>query len=116
MKTLTAILIAAILTATVAAEQQVIFQTDFEPGAATGSGQGQIVADGPSQTLFIERTTAGSTSQAFPLDPNTLAGRVVTIEASLRAEGVTDPPNPWNGIKAMLVLETGQARDYPQIP
>ncbi len=116
MKTLTAILIASILTTGAAAEQQVIFQTDFEVGAPTGTGQGQIVADGPSRVLFIERTTAGSTSQAFPLDPNALAGRIVTIEASIRAEGVTSPPNPWNGIKAMLVLETGQARDYPQIP
>ena len=98
------------------AQKTVVFQTDFEAGSPLGSGQGQIVDDGGSRCLCIERTTPGTASQAFLLDPAKLTGQLTTIRASVRARDVTKPPNPWNGVKVMLVLEVGHRREYPQIP
>lgn len=57
-----------------------------------------------SQVLRVEApagvTSAASTSIAVPVEA--IRGRRVRIDALVKAEGVTSPPKPWNGIKVML--------------
>jgi len=75
--------------------------------------------DGHRQTpsLCVESTDAGRGATIRTAIPaGLIAGRLITLSAAVKAEGVSKPPNAWNGIKVMLVLETGMGRQYPQIP
>lgn len=69
-----------------------------------------------SQALRIE-APAGVTSQtstrlALPLDA--LRGARVRVEAMVKAEGVTAPPKPWNGIKVMLHSQSSEGEKWEQ--
>ena len=66
--------------------------------------------------LKIEQTTPGTQSQGYSIDAAKIAGKLVTISALVKAENVSAPPDSWNGVKVMLVLQTGDSKDYPQVP
>lgn len=51
---------------------------------------------------------------ALPLDPSLLRGRRIIFGADVKATDVGKKPNPWNGVKVMLVIEDGTGRSYPQ--
>jgi endoglucanase len=91
----------------------VVFRTDFEgPDALrpwnAGPRASVRLASGfqSAQSLGIEAKPGASSNEtvrlALPVEK--LAGARVQCEARLKAEGVTAPPNPWNGIKVMLHL------------
>jgi len=103
------------------AEQTGVFEENFDgpnPLARWQGGVGKLEAI-PGQTgqsLVIENRDAssGATLQiALPADR--LAGQIVTLEARVRAERLSKPPQSWNGVKVMLVLETEKGTEYPQI-
>lgn len=50
--------------------------------------------------------------RSIPIDG--LRGSIVEISARVKAEGVTNKPNPWNGVKLMAVIETERETSYPQ--
>ncbi len=86
----------------VPADRDVVLHLDFSD-EATGS-------------LLIERSTSdGSTTRSFDLPADRIAGRLITLSAAVRAEGVSAPPHPWNGVKVMLVLDVGTGKQYPQV-
>ena len=69
-----------------------------------------------SQALRIE-APAGTTSNAstrlvLPLEA--LRGARVRVEAMVKAEGVTAPPKPWNGIKVMLHSQSPDGEKWEQ--
>ncbi len=100
-----------------AADDGVVFSVDFE-GADAGRGvnSGRLVdVAGGGRALLIERDSAGSTSQVYSVAADRITGGRITVRARVKAEGVSRRPNSWNGIKVMLVLETGGAKDYPQV-
>jgi hypothetical protein len=101
-----------------AASGNVILSLDFDgPDAAAGVRNGRLVAGvGGGRALLIERDSAGSTSETYSVAAERIAGQRITIRARVKAEGVSRPPNSWNGIKVMLVLETNGAKEYPQVP
>ena len=101
----------------------IVFQTDFE-GAGTlrawGAEHNQSVrlAAGfqSAQSLQVERrtNTAGSASVVLPLPINKMRGARLACCAMVRADGVTPPPQPWNGIKFMLHITTPGGALWPQ--
>ena len=43
-----------------------------------------------------------------------LRGNQVFFGAEVKASGVSTRPNPWNGVKVMLVIESPSGKTYPQ--
>ncbi len=103
-----------------AAEPAPVFAADFEKPDALEAWTGTAeIVDGckGTRSLMIRNTrAAASATVAAAVPADRIAGKLVTIAAAVRAAGVTEPPNHWNGIKVMLVLETGTGRQYPQVP
>jgi hypothetical protein len=89
----------------------IVFQTDFE-GAGTlrawGAEGNQNVRLAPgfqsAQSLQVEKLadTSASAGARLSLPIDKMRGARVACRAMVRAEGVTQPPQPWNGIKFML--------------
>lgn len=75
------------------------------PGFAGDHAVG-IVAAPPANGAVITR----------PLPVESVRGCVVRGSLMVRAENVSAKPNPWNGIKCMLVVERATGTDYPQAP
>jgi len=100
------------------AEEKVIFHCDFDAVMPPSTHAGTLVtAFEGSQSLRIERDEPGSSSRQFPIDAALFDARIATLEAVVKAEDVSAPPQPWNGIKVMLILESASgAKTYPQIP
>lgn len=105
-----------LVTTTCLAQQSVAFRCDFDNNHINGNGEGKIVAGySGTKSLLIERNQPGTISRTFEIDPAKLAGQYVSLKTTVKAEGVSNPPNPWNGVKVMLVLDTGEGIQYPQI-
>jgi len=98
--------------------QAVVFSVDFDGAGAGGSVRSGRLVEGYEQTrsLLIERAEAGSLSEQYSIDAGRIAGKLITVTARVKAENISKPPNSWNGIKVMLVLEAGTAKHYPQVP
>src|ERR1035437_10426443 len=100
-----------------------VFQTDFE-GAGTlhawGAEQDQSVRLAPgcqsAQSLEVERQTnaTGSASVHLSRPIDKMRGARLACRAMVRADGVTPPPQPWNGIKFMLHITTPGSALWPQ--
>ena len=100
-----------------------VFQTDFE-GAGTlhawGAEQDQNVRLAPgyqsAQSLQVEKqtNTTGSASVHLALPIDKMRGARLACRAMVRADGVTPPPQPWNGIKFMLHITTPSGALWPQ--
>jgi len=98
-------------------DEKVVFRCDFDQAIAPGSSEGRLVVgfEG-SQSLLIERADRGSYSRQFVVAAEQLDDRFATLRAAVKAEDVSEPPKPWNGIKVMLVLEMADgSKQYPQI-
>ncbi|HYW78536.1 MAG TPA: hypothetical protein VE890_03130, partial [Thermoguttaceae bacterium] len=93
--------------------ERTVLNADFDGADALAAWQGDggtLVADGQhGKCLAIEQTaTNGSTMRKIDLPLQGLAGSMVTIRASVKADRVSRPPNSWNGVKLMLVIQTDQ--------
>ncbi|MBN2137810.1 MAG: cellulase family glycosylhydrolase [Sedimentisphaerales bacterium] len=112
-----AVLLAVSAGACARGQERVVFSCDFESGTSAGSGAGELSAGFEAgRGLFIERGEAGTSVRTFELDAGAFDDRFARLEAVVRAEDVSEPPNSWNGIKVMLVLESESGgRQYPQI-
>jgi len=57
-----------------------------------------------------------SATVSIPLDPDSLRGGKVVFSAWTSARDLTLRPNPWNGVKVMLVSEdSAGVKSYPQL-
>jgi len=112
-----ALLLCFIVLAAVCADEKVVFQCDFDDLAVQGGGEGKVVPGfEASPSLLIERADKGTTTRRFEIPAEKFDDRFVKLEAMVKAQNVTQPPNSWNGIKVMLVFQTESgARKYPQI-
>jgi aryl-phospho-beta-D-glucosidase BglC (GH1 family) len=102
-----------------AAGVETILKADFgKPDSLNGwEGAGALAPGREGRTaLLLENANAKSgVMRTIALPAEKLVGQLLTCRVTLKAEGVTQPPKSWNGIKAMLVLETASGKDYPQI-
>lgn len=122
-----AILFALIMTATfafigmspsAADDQDIVFSLDFDESESDSPA---LLFSDPSSVRIVENGFQGSRSLrvespassglnsanasiAIPIE--SLRGRRLRIEATVKAEGVSRPPNPWNGIEVMLHFTT----------
>lgn len=95
------------------------FQTSFdESNALSGwSGNAELVPGKQGRSIYLrsQSTTPGiSLTRTWPAE--SLRGCVLRGTVSVRAKSVSSKPNPWNGIKCMLVIETPAGKQYPQAP
>jgi hypothetical protein len=111
------LLFVVLLSAIAFADENVVFECDFDEVMASGSDEGRLVTgfEG-SQSLLIERVDKGSESRRFTIRSDEFTDRFATLRAVVKAESVSEPPNSWNGVKVMLVLESASgSKQYPQI-
>jgi endoglucanase len=75
-----------------------------------------VTTDRGNQALRIERKQQNGSSTTVPiqLPAFTLRGCKIRIQALVKAENVTTPPNSWNGIKIMLYTKDSKGENYPQ--
>ncbi len=97
-----------------------IFSADFDqPDALEAwSAGGELVEHDGGHALVVERPEGGEgTSLLLRCDvpAEEIAGKMITVQGSVRAEGVSVPPNSWNGVKVMLILELDEGRQHPQL-
>ncbi|MBN1126142.1 MAG: cellulase family glycosylhydrolase [Sedimentisphaerales bacterium] len=110
------ILVLLLCTSLLWAQNRTIFFCDFDKDNLPGSGEGQIETGYKnSQSLLIERSDPGHTNRRYTIDPVLLSDSTLTMKATVKAEGISKKPNPWNGIKVMLMLETEGGYHWPQI-
>ena len=100
---------------------RVVLSEDFEASEALRRWSGDARLDaglGGGRSLRLERKGDRPGPAAVVIDLGAIALRGCTLRGSamIRAEGVTAKPNPWNGIKLMLPIETPARRLWPQAP
>ena len=99
---------------------QVILAADFEsavPDSASSNGQQYESGWQSPRALCIDSragTGGGSPSLRLRLPAETLRGCTLRGSAMVKADGVSTKPNPWNGIKFMLAIETPDRKLWPQ--
>ena len=111
------LLFVTLLSSLALAKEKVVFQCNFDEVVVPGSNEGKLVGgfEG-SQSLLVERVDRGSESRRFAIAGDKFTDRFATLGAVVKAESVSKPPNSWNGIKVMLVLESASgSKQYPQI-
>jgi hypothetical protein len=100
-----------------------VFQTGFEGADALrawGAEQNPNVRLAPgfhgAQSLRVEMPAdaSGSASVRLALDVGKMRGACLNCRAMVKADGVTPPPQPWNGIKFMLHVTTPGGAIWPQ--
>lgn len=105
----------ALLTALPAlAEPLIAF--DFEDANLIKPPAKQVDAPGGHALQISNLDPDGSVAVLLDLPAERLAGQRVTLSAKVKAEGVSTPPNTWNGVKVMLVVETAGGKQHPQLP
>jgi endoglucanase len=99
---------------------QVIFAADFESAASGPEWQGELrfgTGFESPRALSIESqagAASSSPSVRVRLPAETLRGCTVRGSAMVRSQDVSAKPNPWNGIKFMLAIETPDRKLWPQ--
>lgn len=100
-----------------AAPGGVLFQENFEgesPKAWSGAVALQAGKNGNALFLSAEKPE-GSRYASIALPIEKFRGKKITIEAMVKAEGVSEKPKNYNGIKCMLLVSDAENRkDYPQ--
>ncbi len=99
---------------------QVIFATDFESAEAGPVWQGEprFAAGFESPRALCIESQAGAASSSSSirvrLPAESLRGCTVRGSAMVLSQEVSAKPNPWNGIKFMLAIETPDRKLWPQ--
>jgi hypothetical protein len=99
----------------------VVFAADFErPDALRSFSKpaGTVQVEALSKTahaLAVEGPAGGGTTcVTAPLPVERLRGCKLDLSARMKAENVSAKPQPWNGIKFMMVLESADDKSNPQ--
>ncbi|MFP4058285.1 MAG: glycoside hydrolase family 5 protein [Candidatus Brocadiia bacterium] len=100
--------------------EEPLFRADFEsPDALArweGAGGERVEVPGRGHALRVRSADPeGRPVLLTALPAPRMAGELVTLAATVKAREVTTPPNSWNGIKVMLMLETDHGRLWPQL-
>ncbi len=98
---------------------EVLFATGFEGTEALKDWQGSgslVPAESGGQVVRLDNPAGRGASLSRSLPVERVRGCQITIRARVRAEKVSAKPNPWNGIKCMLPIDTPAGRLWPQAP
>ena len=98
---------------------RILFTFNNQKSIENWNGNGGIIFkdnQDTSSSLMISNTYAPQLHYySIQLPSNLLNGKIITLRARIKATNISEPPNPWNGIKVMLVLETNQGTTYQSI-
>jgi endoglucanase len=99
---------------------QLVYQAAFEEAAPLDgwAGPGRVEAGyqgGHAVRLEADQAARGATIQR-DIPVASLRGCTLRCVAMVKAAGVSAAPQPWNGIKFMLVITTPDGRQWPQAP
>jgi hypothetical protein len=89
---------------------------DTQQAISSGAGAGGIV-DLPDNSAAIELDSADAkagASRKFTLPVDKLRGNFVVVSVDVKAENVSAKPNSWNGVKAMMKIDTTTGTQWPQ--
>jgi hypothetical protein len=99
---------------------EAIFRTGFEAGDENASWRGTLRYESGYQSqraLSVEclagQSDRGATVQ-IPFPVERVRGCTIRGTAMVKAAAVSDRPNPWNGVKFMLAVETPNGKQWPQ--
>lgn len=122
MKSCTPLLLSLLLALSAQSFAAPVFEETFDAAEAAQRWKNlaapacRIEAGRGAQVLRVEsapdKPSRASTSIALPLEA--LRGARVQVEAMVRAENVTAPPKPRNGIKLMLHLQAPSGEQWKQ--
>ena len=102
------------------AKGQVIFACDFEADEALRAWTGPVKGGEGFQSRRSVWLSGGpgqrSTLMSMSLPPESFRGCTLRGTAMVKAKNVSAKPNPWNGIKFMLAIETPDQKQWPQAP
>jgi len=70
------------------------------------------------KALRIVNAVGGALNAAayIPLDVAKVRGHRLVVSANVKATDVVKPPQPWNGVKVMLVVKSPKGDQYDQLP
>jgi endoglucanase len=98
----------------------VFFHSNFEPPEALQGWTGPVRLEemGPQQQAMAVESSAPADARTAQrkLPAADLRGYTIRATARVKAAQVSAKPNPWNGIKFMLAIETPTGRQWPQAP
>lgn len=99
--------------------QEIIFQDAFSKGSLTGwQGSGTLEShQDQNQDLHLKQLPSAhdqAATSTIPLPVEKMRGYRVTLTADVCVQAISPKPQPWNGIKAMLIVNTPLKIDYPQ--
>ncbi len=102
------------------AQPRVFFQTDFEAANSLSHWNGETKLEPGyhgGRALAVENNREGSEQSrtaSVSIPAEAMRGYLVRVSAMAKAENVTSKPNPWNGVKCMLAIETPDRKLWPQ--
>jgi aryl-phospho-beta-D-glucosidase BglC (GH1 family) len=96
----------------------VVYEADFESADALGGWSGAAVLEpgcaSPRAVALENKANVSGAIISRQLPAEALRGCRIRGAAMVRAEQVSPKPNPWNGIKFMLITESPAGKSYPQ--
>ncbi len=98
----------------------VVFRADFEGPDALRGWNGSLRLErgySSSQSLSVHRSegsAAGSAMAWIPIRVERLRGCRLMFTGMVRAENVSQKPQPWNGVKFMAAIVAESGRQWPQ--
>jgi len=99
-----------------------VFQADFEspdfPGTWRNDGSGVAVSEpvpGGSSALAVTTLKRGNHMVSIPLPIDRIRGFRVTLSGKVKADHVSEPAEPWNGVKIMLHTLSPKGPDYQAV-
>ncbi|MGB4727565.1 MAG: cellulase family glycosylhydrolase [Thermogutta sp.] len=112
---------------------EVLFRWDFEPqgvdsvgeristmpdGFQPGQGDGLEIAKtadrGWALHVSIPAGAPGHRNIRYMIPADRVRGKRLKVSANIKAQGISQPPNPWNGIKCMLQIVSPGETQWPQ--
>ena len=102
------------------AKGHVLFQADFEATNALQAWKGSTRLEAgfqSRQSLVVERKPGASEPSSIvglSLPVTGVRGCTLSGSARIKAANVSAKPNPWNGVKFMLAIESPTSKAWPQ--
>lgn len=94
-----------------------VFTESFDGSGVNVTAGSLNEADGHGKVLHLQ-VPKGSANPGriagFTLPINKLRGKRVYFGAEVKTTSISERPNPWNGVKVMLVIDTPAGKEYPQ--
>jgi endoglucanase len=102
------------------ASKPVYFSASFDAGPPPDAHLNQAMSivqiEGRGGVLHVV-AAPGETAPhmiSIPLQVDELRGNSIFLGADVRGQDISNRPNPWNGVKVMLMIERPAGTEYPQ--